>query len=189
MKHNFGFNTWCAILIFSFTNCYVVAQNVSINQVKQFIKNSEIENRKRDNYSQAKCQLATFNKDSSFYLGDTIMFYSSRYTAFENDSGCTLIIWMLGKQGDYSYFDFNRCDEPPSITVAAFDMNKVYKYRVSKVNSEVLLELYNYKTKVETYKVISIVDHTTKNGLEFYQCINLVRLAKAVPPPRPSMIK
>lgn len=133
------------------------AQKIELSKrnIYKVFKNTIVQN-KKNFISIPSNAWYTNNTNNNYYKSDTITFTNAQSY---NRSFCNVINWTFYKKDKFVRTFGNYCNEPPTEKVS--NKSDFFDIKIIKQNSDLILELYNDRKIIETFKVISLESSQT----------------------------
>ena len=114
------------------------------------------------------------NKDSSFYLTDTLRLVSNSYYDHKLINCCDYIGWTFYQKNKFILTRLQLCKEPT--TASAIKDNDDFSLKVSSADNYLTLSIFNNMKLTENFKIIDISNFKHENTDVTSTVLTLLRL-------------
>lgn len=137
------------------TNLYSQTEFVTKKEVRRIIKEGFSIS---SDYSDA---WGACNDDSLYFKTDTIKFYNNSNYFYQVGHCCQFVEWQFFMRKVIRRQEYQRCIEPPRISVASFFY---FKYKIVKKKNIIIIKTFRKDNFIESFKVVRIENVILPSG-------------------------
>lgn len=151
------------VIIFSFLfiGCIAQKDSLSISKLNKVFRKSILQDSSKK-ISTLSNPWISDNFDSLYYKSEVI-----KLTNFKSNKGyngyCDDVNWTFYRKNKFIIKDCQHCKEPP--TCKATKNKDFFEIKINKLESNLILELFNFDKLIERFEIVSLVDSEIKTEL------------------------
>lgn len=153
----------------------IIYSNICFAQDTKELKRRIVEEFKESaKRNSLNCSWLICNKDSSYYLSDTIRLYNHINYYYDPSNCCEFVKWEFESSSKFRLIETKICKEPPTSKTDLNNLNKI-NWEIDKSNLYITIENVKKKNK-EKFLVCDFYEEKLWNGIHKCMVLKLKRI-------------